>query len=166
MNTQQRKKLLLKFKEYRCQLCSNEGNWLGTSLSLQIDHIDGNSSNDSISNLRFLCPNCHSQTHNYAGRNAKKKVFNRPSKEEFNSLYAQYTLKEMSLIRAVSLRTVYQWFKFFTYKEPESRRKLTCSQVNEIKASKSSERKIAAKFNVSRGTIVNVKSNSTYKDCN
>ena len=36
---------------------------------LDLDHIDGNNRNNQLSNLRFLCPNCHSQTETYKGRN-------------------------------------------------------------------------------------------------
>lgn len=47
--------------QYKCQ-CGNDGSWLGRVLVLQLDHIDGNNSNNTILNLRFLCPNCHTQT--------------------------------------------------------------------------------------------------------
>jgi hypothetical protein len=36
--------------------------WNGKDLVLQVDHIDGDWYNNSIENLRFLCPNCHTQT--------------------------------------------------------------------------------------------------------
>ncbi len=36
--------------------------WLGGRLVLELDHKDGNKKNSSRDNLRFLCPNCHSQT--------------------------------------------------------------------------------------------------------
>ena len=48
--------------EYKCSICGNTGIHNGMSLLLHIDHFDGNWKNNSISNLRFLCPNCHSQT--------------------------------------------------------------------------------------------------------
>lgn len=41
----------------------------GKSLVMQLDHIDGDSSNHVLTNLRLLCPNCHSQTHTYCGKN-------------------------------------------------------------------------------------------------
>ena len=56
--------------EYRCLLCSlNE--WRNRELRLEIDHIDGNSIDCRIENLRFLCPNCHSQTSTFGFRGKK-----------------------------------------------------------------------------------------------
>lgn len=60
--------------EYKCmgENCNNTGEWLGNPLSLQLDHKNGVHNDNRLENLRFLCPNCHSQTNNYAGRNNKK----------------------------------------------------------------------------------------------
>lgn len=44
-----------------CKVCGIDS-WLGNSIVLEIDHIDGNYLNNTLENLRFLCPNCHSQT--------------------------------------------------------------------------------------------------------
>ena len=59
--------------EYKCECCGNKGEWNGKPLVLQLDHKDGDHNNHSLSNLRFLCPNCHSQTDTYSGKNAKSK---------------------------------------------------------------------------------------------
>lgn len=53
---------------YKCAVCECVDH-CGKPLSLEIDHTDGNPSNNSPSNLRFICPNCHSQTAFYKGRN-------------------------------------------------------------------------------------------------
>ncbi len=53
---------------YECKICSLSPIWNGNELTLQLDHIDGNTHNNRLSNLRFLCPNCHSQTPTFCGR--------------------------------------------------------------------------------------------------
>lgn len=71
------KLLVLKHKllEYRCAWCGNEGIHRGESLTLQLDHINGICNDNRIENLRFLCPNCHTQTptHSSKGKEKKKK---------------------------------------------------------------------------------------------
>jgi len=59
---------------YICKICGNDGTWNGVKLTLEIDHINGIRADDRKSNLRFLCPNCHSQTKNYRSKNRKSKA--------------------------------------------------------------------------------------------
>ncbi|EJT5937329.1 HNH endonuclease [Clostridium perfringens] len=68
------KKRLIEAKllEYKCEICNNKGEWNGKPLTLQIDHINGIHSDNRIENLRFLCPNCHSQTETFSGKNMGK----------------------------------------------------------------------------------------------
>lgn len=58
--------------EYKCEKCSNIGEWLGEKITLQLDHKNGIFNDNRIENLRFLCPNCHSQTDTFAGKKMKK----------------------------------------------------------------------------------------------
>ena len=51
--------------KHECSKCGVGGEWFGEKLVLQIDHIDGNSLDSRRENVRFMCPNCHSQTPSY-----------------------------------------------------------------------------------------------------
>jgi 5-methylcytosine-specific restriction endonuclease McrA len=53
---------------YKCSECGNSGTHNNKPLSLQLDHINGVNNDNRIENLRFLCPNCHSQTKTYSGK--------------------------------------------------------------------------------------------------
>jgi hypothetical protein len=53
---------------YKCSECKIF-EWNSKSIVLEVEHIDGNSQNNSISNLCLICPNCHSQTPTYKARN-------------------------------------------------------------------------------------------------
>lgn len=53
-----------------CSVCGIS-NWNGMGLKMELDHIDGNRSNHELKNLRMICPNCHSQTDTYRGKNIK-----------------------------------------------------------------------------------------------
>lgn len=61
------RKLILEFQllPYQCVFCKVSNIWLGKELILDLDHIDGDRSNNTLENLRFLCKNCHSQTSTY-----------------------------------------------------------------------------------------------------
>lgn len=56
---------------YRCAICECV-EWQGRTLSLELDHINGINNDNRIENLRFLCPNCHSQTTTYGSRNQQR----------------------------------------------------------------------------------------------
>jgi len=58
----------------KCAICKID-EWQGKPLTLHFDHIDGNSKNDSRENVRFVCPNCHSQTETYCGKKQKLPQF-------------------------------------------------------------------------------------------
>lgn len=61
---------------YSCSECKNV-EWMGRPLSLHLDHINGDPLDHRLENLRFLCPNCHSQTPTFSGRNASRPVTNK-----------------------------------------------------------------------------------------
>jgi len=71
------RRYITEVRGYICEHCSVGNEWNGKSLTLQLDHIDGNSDNNELSNLRWLCPNCHTQTQTWCGRNKKNTKRNR-----------------------------------------------------------------------------------------
>lgn len=56
-----------RLKENKCEVCGIS-NWNGKELQLELHHIDGNHYNNKLENLQILCPNCHSQTERFRGR--------------------------------------------------------------------------------------------------
>ncbi len=67
--TARRRKILLE-QDGKCNKCGLN-KWLGEQLILEIEHKDGNKHNNKRENLEALCPNCHSQTPTWRGRNTK-----------------------------------------------------------------------------------------------
>jgi len=57
-------------KKHKCEECKNT-EWLGNPIPIETHHLDGDSTNHFIDNLKLLCPNCHAQTDNYKGKNKK-----------------------------------------------------------------------------------------------
>ncbi|WP_066889069.1 HNH endonuclease signature motif containing protein [Carbonactinospora thermoautotrophica] len=54
-------------RPYLCATCGIT-DWNGQPLILEVDHINGKYWDNRPDNLRFLCPNCHSQTSTYCGK--------------------------------------------------------------------------------------------------
>lgn len=84
--------------EYKCALCGIS-EWNGEELSLELDHINGVNNDNRIENLRFLCPNCHSQTSTYGAKNQKlQKPKYEITDDVRNMIIDEYT-KEKSIKR-------------------------------------------------------------------
>lgn len=54
-----------------CAECGIGPMWNNKQLVLQVDHINGCSNDNRLENLRFLCPNCHTQTETYSNKRGK-----------------------------------------------------------------------------------------------
>lgn len=57
-------------KKNVCETCGLSS-WKGKQLNLELHHVDGIRQNHKLSNLKLLCPNCHSQTDTFRAKNNK-----------------------------------------------------------------------------------------------
>lgn len=56
---------------YLCAMCGTGPNWQGHMITLEVDHIDGDITDNRLQNLRFLCPNCHATTSTYCRKKSR-----------------------------------------------------------------------------------------------
>lgn len=131
-------------KENKCENLDcpcNTGYWRNNILTCQLHHIDGDSTNNELSNLIMLCPNCHSQTENFCGNANRKKInyckdcnkvisfgstyckeckdfhsrkVERPNKEQLCKEYKEtHNFSELGRRYNVSDNTIRKWFKYY-----------------------------------------------------
>lgn len=98
---QLRKKIVLEEQEYKCLHCQNS-EWMGLRITLELDHIDGDRQNNIRSNLRGLCPNCHSITDTWKIGTTSGKKIRKCSDSEIIAAFKKsdslnITLKELGL---------------------------------------------------------------------
>jgi hypothetical protein len=106
-----RKKIVMEEQDYKCSHCElNE--WMGLRITLELDHIDGNNKNDVRSNLRCLCPNCHSITDTWKIGQCKGKNVRKCTDEEIIAAY-----KKCSSINATLKELGYNWGSATTVKK-------------------------------------------------
>lgn len=60
--------------KYQCSKCGCDGHWQNGIIALQLHHKDGDNHNNEVSNLEYLCPNCHALTDTYCGKNKALKI--------------------------------------------------------------------------------------------
>ena len=87
--------------EEKCLECGLPALWNNKPIRLQIDHRDGDWSNNEPANLRFLCPNCHSQTENFGSKNIKEPTH--PNPEGMKPPFRRLTRYDHDLKKVVSI---------------------------------------------------------------
>ena len=100
---------------YSCS-CGNTGIWNNKSLTLQLEHKNGNNTDNRIENLEYLCPNCHSQTNTYGSKNKHNRVFENRIKDllEYSDKYlSDDNIKILIEKWKVSEGTILRWVKLY-----------------------------------------------------
>lgn len=129
---------------YRCAICGLNPKWNNKPLTLFLDHINGTNDDHRLENLRFLCPNCDSQTETYGGRNikhAKRKCIRcgndiwsnsktglcsscyrhpskRPDRETLAKLVWEFPATKIAKTFGVSDKAVAKWCKKYGISKP------------------------------------------------
>lgn len=130
---------------YKCKKCGLDPIWNKEKLVLILDHENGINNDNRIENLRFLCPNCNSQTETFTGRNKKytknncsicgcviskksklcRKCFankriknNKPTKEELCILVWKMPIIEIAKIYNVSDKSIAKWISQYNLEKP------------------------------------------------
>jgi len=93
------KERLLRDQQGRCNRCGLS-EWLGQKITLELEHKGGNHYDNSRLNIELLCPNCHSLTDTWRGRNkSKEKTGKRVSDEELANAIASTSTIRQALIK-------------------------------------------------------------------
>lgn len=111
--------------EYKCSICHIQS-WMESKIILEVDHIDNNHLNNDISNLRFLCPNCHSQK-TYLAVQSKK-----PDYKSLLEYIDKNGLKQSSEFYNVSKETIRKWllnYEFNSLIEPSNRKQILSREI-------------------------------------
>jgi hypothetical protein len=61
-------------KKRECEICGQGEIWHGRKLSLILDHKNGVHDDNTLENLRIICPNCNATLDTHGGKNIKKKI--------------------------------------------------------------------------------------------
>ena len=102
---------------YICEICKNGSIWNGKLLSLHLDHLNGINNDNRLENLRFLCPNCHSQTFNYTGKSIglkhKKLLFQKINRDLFCECIKNNKMSDISKILDISHQDISFLIKYY-----------------------------------------------------
>lgn len=107
LKTEVARKALVDLRGWKCEECGLT-TWRDKKIPLQIHHKDGNHINNELDNLLLLCPNCHAQTDNYAGRNKQRRL--NLSEEEFVALLKDsYSIRDALFKKEIYYSSKYHY---------------------------------------------------------
>jgi hypothetical protein len=114
-----------------CYVCKQPPEWNGSPLCLQLDHINGVGDDNRIENLRIICPNCHSQSETFGGRNTHRKhkpktkiskprprKITWPTPSELKDLLWKIPTSQISKLFGVSDKAVEKWARKYGLDKP------------------------------------------------
>lgn len=133
--------------ENKCSKCGLDPKWRNMPLSLQLDHINGINNDNRLENLRMLCPNCHSQTSTFTGKNIKKKSDIPKIREKKECTCGNKITKQAKECKECSKKTLSEKNQIFVVTKDELENML----VNQ----KLTRGDIAKKYGVSKATVSN-----------
>ena len=105
--------------ENKCSICGIGPKWNNKPLTLQLDHINGDHNDNTLENLRIICPNCHSQTNTFSGKGTSK---DKPSKEELLDVIINSSFTEATRRFNASDSTIRKWCR--NYEIPSNKKEI------------------------------------------
>ena len=87
------KQVLISKRGHVCESCGNK-EWMGLPITLELEHTDGNTYNNDESNLKLLCPNCHSQTPTWRRKKTKDQYRKYTTEEYINAIQSSASMNE------------------------------------------------------------------------
>lgn len=94
---------LVALRGHKCEKCGNT-HWNGELITLEIHHKDGNNLNNQLDNLELNCPNCHSQTDNWRGKNINQKRQEVSEKDFVTALQSKPNIRQALLSLGLSAK--------------------------------------------------------------
>lgn len=102
------KGILMKEKliPYCCKKCEIVDVWQNEKINLHLDHINGINNDNRIENLRFLCPNCHSQTKTYCSNTQSRYTDEDILKESVGASSIRQVMLKMNMTTGTNYKRI------------------------------------------------------------